>query len=161
MFRAKEGTPLTALIALAIPVCQEAERRCPRRGPGRKPVVPDWVMAVLIMVAVLKRRKSKSSQYSFLDHHRAALSGLLGGAPLPRRSTYFARYRRAEGLQAMAVQVQGEWAVRDGLAKPQHVAVDKSVVAARGPKWHPRYLPYRRGADREATWTYTPHDGWV
>jgi hypothetical protein len=161
---AKEGTPLAKLIALAIPVCQEAERRCSRCGPGRKPEIPDWVMAVLIMVAVLKRRKSKSAQYRFLHHHRSELSQLLGGQRLPRRSTYFDRYRRAARLQAMAVRIQGEQAIRAGWALPEHVAVDKSVIAARGPKWYARYLPergYPRGADRDSRWTHTPYDGWV
>ncbi|MBL8822916.1 MAG: hypothetical protein JNJ77_10045 [Planctomycetia bacterium] len=162
---AKEGTSLATLIAEAIPVCQEAERRCPRRGAGRKPVSPDWVVALLIMVAVLKRKKSKSAQYRFIHHHRAALSKALGGAPLPRRSTYFERYRRAAGLMEMAIRIQGEWAVRDGLAQPQRVAIDKSVIAARGRRWHHQYLAerggYPRGADRESTWTRTPHDGWI
>lgn len=164
MLSAKDGTSLATLIQQAIPVCQEAERRCPRRGAGRKPVSPDWVLTLLIMVAVLKRRKSKSAQFRFIHHHRILLAKLLGGVPLPGRSTYFARYRRAARLMEMAVQIQGEWAVRDGLALPQRVAIDKSVIAAKGRRWHARHVPergYPRGADRESTWTRTPHDGWI
>ena len=67
--RAKVGTCLPALVKMAIPLCQEAERQCPRTGPGRPPVIPDWVLAVLIMVGVLKRRKTKSAQYRFLSEH--------------------------------------------------------------------------------------------
>lgn len=68
--RAKDGTCLAALVRLAIPLCRQAERECPRAGPGRKPEISDWVLAVLIVVAILKRRKSKSSQYRFLTAHR-------------------------------------------------------------------------------------------
>ena len=54
--RATEGTRFTLLVRMAIDVCQQAERECPRTGPGRKPEIPDWVMAVLIMVALAKRK---------------------------------------------------------------------------------------------------------
>jgi len=93
--RAKEGTALVALVKLAIPLCQQAEHACPRTGPGRKPVIPDWVMAVLIIVAVLKQRKTKSAQYRYLRTQRTPLLTCLGTDRFPSRSTYFDRYRRA------------------------------------------------------------------
>src|SRR5262249_24321091 len=99
-----------------------------------------------------------------LDHHRQELSRLLGDQRLPRRSTYFDRYRRSAGLQAMAVRIQGEQAIPAGWASPQRVAVDKSVIAARGPQWYARYVPgkgYPRGADPDSRWTHTPYDGWI
>ena len=65
MFVAKDGDGLEALVRAAVPLCQDAERLCPRRGPGRRPTVPEWVFAVLIMAATAKRRKSKSAQYRF------------------------------------------------------------------------------------------------
>lgn len=92
---AKEGTCLAALVAAAIPVCQQAQRECPRTGPGRKPEIADWVMAVLIMVAVMKRRKSKSAQYRFLHEQRDLLMTRLGVDRFPARSTYFDRYPRS------------------------------------------------------------------
>jgi hypothetical protein len=52
---------------MAVPIVQEAERQCPRTGPGAKPEIPDWFIGALIMVAVLKRKKSKSSQFRFLS----------------------------------------------------------------------------------------------
>ena len=57
--RAKAGTCLASLVKMAVPLCQRAERACPRTGPGRKPEIPDWVMAILIMIAVLKRKKGR------------------------------------------------------------------------------------------------------
>lgn len=60
--RATVGTTLASLVKMAVRLCQQAEREWPRTGPGRKPEIPDWLLAVLIMVAVLKRKRSKSSQ---------------------------------------------------------------------------------------------------
>src|SRR5215813_5966043 len=105
--RASAGTCLASLVKMAIPLCQRAERACPRTGPGRKPEIPDWVMAVLIMVAILKRKKSKSAQYRFLKEHRSELKAWLGTKKFPARSTYFDRYRRTHHLFEYAIQVQG------------------------------------------------------
>ena len=61
--RVTDGTCLETLVRMAKPWCQAAEHQCPRTGPGRPPDFPDWLMAMLIMIAVLKKRKSKSAQY--------------------------------------------------------------------------------------------------
>jgi hypothetical protein len=121
--RATVGTCLASLVKMAVPLCQQAERECPRTGPGRKPEIADWTLAVLIMVAVVKRKKSKSAQYRFLDEHRRELVDLLGTGKFPARSTYFDRYRRAHRLFAAAVKLQGERAVAEGI-------VDATVVCA-------------------------------
>lgn len=164
MERAKEGTALVALVKLAIPLCQQAERACPRTGPGRKPAIPDWVMAVLIMVAVLKQRKSKSAQYRYLRTQRSRLLKQLRADRFPSRSTYFDRYRRAWHLYEHAIRLAGNRAVREGLADVKSVAVDQSVIRTRGPRWNKRQLArgrLPRGADREATWTYSKYHRWV
>jgi len=162
--RAKEGTCLLALMRRAIPVCREAERQCPRIGPGRKPEIPDWVMAVLILVAVVKLRKSKSSQFRFLFAHRTELLQALGTDRFPSRSTYFDRYRRAWKLYEEAIRLAGQFAVKKRLTTARCVAVDKSVIEARGPLWNKRHLArgrVPRGADLDATWTYSAYDGWI
>lgn len=165
--RATEGTCLRALVHLAIPVCQEAERQCPRTGPGRPPQIPDWVLAVLIMVAVLKRRKSKSAQYRFLAEHRNDLCSWLHVRRFPARSTYFERYRRAQRVFQGAIRLQGQQAIRDGLADPRTTAADKSLIEALGPQWHKKnrlanHIPRGlRGVDRDSAWGYSKHDGWV
>jgi hypothetical protein len=44
------------------------------------------------------------------------------------------------------------------------VAVDKSLIAARGPAWHKRDRERNKvpvGVDRDSTWGYSEHDGWV
>jgi len=165
--RTTDGTCLEALVRMAVPLCQAAERCCPRTGPGRKPGIPDWLMATLIMIAMLKRRKSKSAQFRFLSAHREKLAGWLGNDRFPARSTYFDRYRRAHLLFRTAVALQGKEAVRDELADASAVAVDKSLVAARGPQWNqadrrraviPKGL---RGVDRDSEWSYTKSRGWV
>lgn len=165
--RATVGTCLASLVKMAVPLCQQAERACPRTGPGRKPEIADWVLAVLIMVAVLKRKKSKSAQYRFLDEHRRELAELLGTDQFPARSTYFDRYRRAHGLFTYAIKLQGERAVAEGIIDPTVVAADKSLIAARGPLWHKsdrkknRIPKGLRGVDRDSDWGCSKHDGWV
>jgi hypothetical protein len=160
---AKDGACLAALIRLAIPVCQQAERECPRKGPGRKPEIPDWATAAFIVVAIAKQRKSMSSQYRFLKAHRRQLEEALSVERLPARSTYFDRYRRAWKLYETAIRIAGEKAVQKRFASARCVAVDKSVIRARGPLWNKRHVARGRvpkGADLDATWTYSRYGGW-
>jgi hypothetical protein len=167
--RATAGTCLQALVKMALPLLREAERQCPRTGPGAKPDIPDWFIGLLIMIGVLKRKKSKSAQFRFVTDQRNRL--LIGdGAEcrdFPSRSTFFRRYRRAHKLFRAAIKLQGEKAIAEGVADPQVVAVDKSLVAARGPLWHKRDRQADRipkglhGVDQESTWGYSQHDGWV
>lgn len=165
--RATEGTRLAKLVKMAIPICRAAQSQCPRTGPGRPPDFEDWEIAVLIMVAILKRRKSKSAQYRFLHEHQAKLKGWLQLGRLPARSTYFDRYRRAHRLFQVAIRLQGKRAVKEGISPARTVAVDKSLLTARGPQWHakdrkPNRIPKGlRGVDRESTWAFTQHHGWV
>jgi hypothetical protein len=154
---------------MAAPLLREAERQCPRTGPGAKPDIPDWLIGVLIMVAILKRRKSKSAQFRFLSDKatRQRIAEVTGCDDFPSRSTFFRRYRRAYRLFRTAIRLQGEKAIAEGVADPEVVAVDKSLIAARGPLWHKRDRQAGRipkglhGVDRESTWGCSQHDGWV
>lgn len=164
MRRAKEGRPLEELIRLSSAVCQEAERRHPRVGPGRKPEIPDWVLAVMIMVAVMHRKKSKSAQHIYWRQHQQDFQRWFPGQRLPARSTYYERYRRAATLYLHAVRLQGETAVACGWADVRCIAVDKSLIAGRGRAWSPHdrkrgHLPKR--VDSDTTWGYSEHDRWV
>lgn len=165
--RTKDGACLEALVRMTVLLCQEAERRCPRTGPGRKPDIPDWVMATLIMIATLKRRKSKSAQYRFLLAHRLQLADWLADDRFPARSTYFDRYRRAHTLFRTAIALQGQQAVQEGLADASAVTVDKSLLTARGPRWNQRdrrrgVIPKGlRGVDPDSQWTHTKSRGWL
>jgi hypothetical protein len=164
MFVAKDGDGLESLVRAAVPLCREAERRCPRRGPGRKPTVPDWVVAVLIMAATAKRRKSKSAQYRFLREHRRRLSGWMECDDFPGRTQYFDRFRRAHRLLQAALELHGCRAIERGWTDARAAAVDKSLIAARGPHWHRRDRLRDRvpaGVDVEATWTYSEYHGWL
>jgi Transposase DDE domain len=163
---AKAGTCLVTLVKMALPLLREAERQCPRTGPGAKPDIPDWLIGVLIMVAVLKRKKSKSAQYRFLSEksNREQLAQAVGNARFPARSTFFRRYRRAHRLFRTAVRLQGERAIAEGVTDPRDVAVDKSLIAAHGPAWHKRDRERGKipaGVDRDSTWGYSEYDGWV
>lgn len=164
---AMEGVSLKDLVRMTIPLCRAAQRACPRTGPGRKPDYEDWQMAVLIVVATLKKRKSKSAQYRFLSSLRFPLMSWLGMPRWPSRSTYFDRFQRPHQMIEKAIELQGRKALREGVAEATAVAVDKSLIEARGPVWlskdrKKRKVPdHLRGVDRECTWGYSPYNGWV
>jgi len=165
--RATDGTCLGELIDLAIPLCQAAAQRCPRTGPGRPPDYADWQIAALIMVSVLKKRKSKSSQHRFLVQNQQTLCDRLTLDCLPVRSTYFDRYKTAHAIFREAIALQGRKALAEHVACATTVSGDKSLLPARGPKPPPKNPRYhcckepRRGLDQQAAWGYSPHDGWV
>lgn len=101
--RAKAGTSLEALVRMAILLLREAERHCPRTGPGAKPVVPDWLIGTLIMVSILNRKKSKAAQFRFLadEDNRQRLVAALERDEFLSRSGWYRRYRRAHELSGL------------------------------------------------------------
>lgn len=162
--RATDGAPLDALVSRSISVCQQAERESPRRGPGRKPEIPDWVLAVMIMVGVMLRKKTKAAQFIWWTQHQDNFARWMPGQRLPGRSTFYDRYRRVHRLFRQAIVVQGREAVKRGWAQAQCVAVDKSLVAGHGRAWKPAdrrrgHVP--RAIDTDTTWGYSTYDGWV
>ena len=122
---------------------------------------------MLVMTAVAKRKKTKAAQYRYLWEHRHQLLEWMGVERFPSQSTYYERYRRAHTLFQMAIDIQSQHAIRSEIIDPRHVAVDKSLVAARGPLWHKsdrkkNRIPKRlRGVDRDSDWGCSKHDGWV
>jgi hypothetical protein len=162
--RAREGPSFEALVRLALPLLQEAEKQCPRTGPGAKPKIRDWVIGALIMIAVLARRKAKSAQYRFLLGRRREIALWLGTAEFPSRSGYFRRYRRSYKLYQAAILLQGQQAIKERVLDPTQVSVDKSLVPAQGPPWHQRVRRAGKippGVDTDGAWGYSEHDGWV
>jgi hypothetical protein len=162
--RAKAGTVLPELVKLAIPTLQEAQRQSPRTGPGAKPVIPDWVMAAMIMIALLSKKKTKSAQYRYLHERRRDIGTWLGCSKFPSRATYFRRYRRTHRLYGEAIRLQGQQALAEGIADPEIVAADKSLLEAQGPAWHTRQRHSGKipaGVDGDTTWGYSEHHGWV
>lgn len=88
----------------------------------------------------------------------------MGVDRFPARSTYCDRYRRAHELFRHAIRLQTNKEVRQGSVDAAAVAIDKSPVSSRGPRWgrhHQNRGRLPRGADSEATWTYSKHHGWV
>ena len=149
---AMEGTRLARWVRMAIPLCKAAGRAGRRSGPGGPPTYADWQIAVLIFVAVLVRRKSKSAQYRYLFERRKVLTNWLGLQKFPGRSTYFDRYRHAYELFRAGVIEQGRRAIGEGLVDPEVTAVDKSLMPARGPsrhQWKRRKRKRLRGTDDE------------
>ena len=164
--RAMEGTCLPALVRMAISLCRAAEQECPRSGRGRPPDYADWKITVLILVAVIKKRKSKSAQYRFLFEHRHFLMSLLKLRHFPARSTYFDRYHRACQLLESAIRLQGVKAIREGVCCADTAVVDQSLVPGRGPQWNrsdrqANRVPKIPGLDLDCRWGFSPHHGWV
>jgi Transposase DDE domain len=162
--QAKARPCLKRLVLMAVPILQAAERQCPRKGRGAKTKIPDWFIASLIMCSVLKKKKTKSAQYRFLRQQRSEIAGWLGERRFPSRATYFRRYRRAHQLFQAAIRIQGRRAIAEGVTRPHHVAVDKSLLTAHGPPWHKRDREAGKipaGVDTDATWGYSEHHGWV
>lgn len=122
-------------------------------------------MAVLVMIAVLKRKKGKSGQYRFLKEYRRELKDWLGSNRFPSRSTYFKRHRRGYQLFQQAIRWQGQLALEEGVTDTTDVAVDKSLIAARGPLWHASDRKRNRipqdlhGIDQDSDWGCSRHDG--
>jgi hypothetical protein len=142
------------------------------RGPARRPAHrprpaprhPDWFLAALIFVALLCRKKTQSAQDRFLCARRAALAAWLGRDRFPARSTYCDRYRRAHRLFHEAIRLQGRRAGGDGLADPEVVAVDKSLLDGLGPPWHKGQRAQGQvpaGVDPDTTWGDSAPHGWV
>ena len=161
---AREGTILAQLIRMSVPLVKAADKGLPRAGPGAPPSYPEWQIAVMIMVAVAARRKSKSAQFRYLYERRGLLMRLLNMKAFPARSTYFSRYRRAHAIFSQAVLLQGRKAVRERLVDAEAVSVDKSLLTSKGPVWPnaARKEGRRpRGVDEEAAWGYSKYRGWV
>jgi hypothetical protein len=119
------------------------------------------------MIALLKKRKSKSAQYRFLRQQENELKHRLSLKRLPARSTYFDRYRSAHRLFQVAIELQGQKALKQGVISAKTVAADKSMIQARGPLWHAKNrrqgrIPKKlRGVDRDSRWGFSQHQGWV
>jgi hypothetical protein len=162
--RAKDGTPLEELISRCISVCQQAEKQTPRTGPGRKLTIPNWVLAVMIMVGVMLRKKTKAAQLAWWTQRPEDFQRWFPGEQMPSRSTFYERYRRVHRLFRQAIVVQGREAVKRGWANAECVAVDKSLIAGHGRVWKPsdrRRGRVPRAVDTDTTWGYSEYDGWV
>lgn len=161
--RAKTDKLLPELVKLAIPTLQRAERET-ARGRGAKPVIPDWVIAAMIMIVVLKKKKSKAAQFRYLCEWRRDIAQWLDCPKFPSRSCYYRRYRRAHLIYTTAIRLQGQQAIQEGIVDPEVVAGDKSLIQAQGRPWHVRLRRVGKipaGVDTQADWGYSDHDGWV
>ena len=156
---ATDGRRLADLVALAIPVCRDAAKQFQQAGPGRPPAYQEWQIAVLIVVAIVHGRKSKSSQWRFLKQHEQELLEALALPRMPCRDTYSRRYRDEHLLFERAVELQGKLALKEHVCEAQCVAGDKSLITAKGPS--PRGRKLRKGTDAQAAWGYSGHDRWV
>jgi len=160
----KGGKCLKALVKLALPSFKQAESENPQFGRGRKLTIPEWFMAVLIMIAVLEKKKGKLAQFRYLSHRRHEIAAWTGAKCFPSLASYCRRYVKAHKFYRAAVRVQGEQAIAEGIANPEVIVVDKSLVDARGPEWHKtqqRAGKIPAGVDVDATWGFSEYHDWV
>ena len=160
---AKDGRHLANLVGEAAAVCRAADQSLPKRkGPGRPVVYQQWQIAVLIVIAIAHRCKGKSCQHRWLSLHRELLEPLLKVLQLkklPSRATYCRVYRQVYRLYRDAIRIGGRRALQEHCADARTVAIDKSMIPARGPC--PSRYKKRKGVDQEAGWGKSAHDGWV
>jgi hypothetical protein len=159
---AKDGRHLANLVGEAAAVCRAADQSLPKRkGPGRPVVYQQWQIAGLIVIAIAHRCKGKSSQYRWLSQHQELLEPLLKMLQLkqlPSRATYCRVYRQVYRLYREAIRIGGRRALQEHCTDARTVAIDKSMIAARGP--HPSRYKKRKGVDQEAGWGKSAHHGW-
>ena len=169
-----DQTTIQSLIQLATPVLIQTQKEYDamtkeekKKKRGRKFQIPDWVIALLIMIVLLKKKKTKTAQFTYLSENRSWIEPLLQGEAMPKRTAYFDRYRKAYEFLQKAIHVQGLLAVSEGIVDPSEMAVDKSLIPSRGPLWHAKdrennMIPQGlHGVDVESEWGYSKHDGWV
>jgi hypothetical protein len=162
--RVKDGARLDDLVRLVVDACRSAEELHPRTGPGRPPVVPDWVLATLIVVGTLLKKKTKSATFVWWRQREADFAQWMPGEALPGRSTFYKRYWRVARLLYPIIQSLGQQAIKHRWADAVCVAADKSLIAGRGRKWSSsqRQRGHRkRGVDIDTSWGRSKHDGWV
>lgn len=143
--------------------------RCPHElEPGRPVLYEQWQIAVLIFVTVARSCKSKSAQWRFIQQHAGELLKTLGTllciTRMPSRATYMRRHPKVWPVVHKAIEIGGRRALREHAGDANTVAVDKSLIPARGPAWHPRLRQLGKvlpGVDVQAGWGYSPHDGWI
>lgn len=161
---AKDGALLDDLVRLVADACRSAEEQLPSTGPGRPPDVPDWVLATMIVVGALLRKKTKSATFAWWQQRQSIAGHWLQGESLPCRSSFYDRYRRMARLFQPVISRLARQAIRRGWADAECVAADKSLIAGRGRKWSSAQRKSgirKRGIDVETTWGCSQHDGWV
>jgi hypothetical protein len=123
--------------------------------------VPDWLVATMVVIGVMHRKKTREAQYAFWKARAAQFQSCFPGQRLLSRSQFYVRARGSAQLLQTVIQQLGTHAVQRGWADARSVAVDKSLVAARGRRRSLRTTHVPRGSDPDATWGYSEHDGWV
>lgn len=120
--RARDGVPLDEIVSVVAIYCRAAAERLPR-GPGAPPTIPGWVLAVMVLVGVLLRKKTKNAQYVWWTAHQSDFQRWFPQQRFPARSTFYDRYRRVAPILQRAIELQGTDAVRKGWAQAETVAM--------------------------------------
>jgi hypothetical protein len=164
---AKDGRYLADVVVDAVALCKAASDRLSQRtGPGRPESFERWQVAALIVIAILRGCRSKSSQWRYLAGHGPMLIRVVGLAlqlrQMPSRATYMRRYAAAYLVFESAIELGGRNALIHHVGDARIVVADKSMIAARGPVRPPERVKWLlKGVDYQAGWGKSAHDGWV
>ncbi len=167
--RAKAGTSLEALVKLAMPLLREAERQCPRTGPGAKPIIPDSIRWSVDYGGCAETKEDQVRPISFRNRQREPPPD---SRPHRRKAVPPREARFSVGIDAVIGSLRRPSSGKGSKAIPW----SRSSTPARSPGGQePGSLPEvvrgtstkrKRGrfpgiVDREAAWGYSEHHGWV
>jgi hypothetical protein len=80
---------------------------------------------------------------------------------LPSRATYMRRYSRVSELFQHAIAIGGRRALQEHATDARTIAIDKSLIPARGARPPRKWERAKAGVDRDAAFCKSVHDGWV
>ena len=141
----------------------------PPRRRGRPYVYPYAVMLKCFIVMVWQRIDSNRGLHAYLTMERpyngaVQLACGLGGR-VPCRRTFDRRLRGIPPLVRASIGVVARLLCSKGLVYPLILAVDSSLLQARGPVWHKSSMERGEipcpGIDTDARWGRSGVKGWV
>lgn len=162
--RVKDDALLDSMLRMAVDVLKPISERTSHSGPGHPFEYQPWQVAAMMLVATLRRCKSKGSQYRFIKHHQHQLLSTLELERIPSRSTFYQRYRQGYGYLSLTLVVHARVTLEELQFEPEVAAVDKTLIPAKGKLWHNSQRQQGKcppGVDREADWGFSNHHRWV
>lgn len=124
-------------------------------------------MIIFFVIMTLRRIHRFKSMQRWLQEH-PEIAGMFLWKKIPHRTTLSRRYKALYPVVQDFIRFLGKWAeYLGGEFRRTELFEDKSLFKARGPVWHrewrkrdevPKGL---RNLDKDASWSYSEHHGWV
>lgn len=143
----------------------------PPKRRGRPYIYPFSVMLKCFIVMVWHRIESNRGLHAFLamdkPYQRAVREacGLGDGGRMPSRRTFDRRLKAMPPILKESIRLMARLLFAHGLIDPLIVAVDSSLLKAKGPVWHKSSMEKGEipcpGIDTDARWGKSGTKGWV